>query len=184
MVVKGKTQKPIPALLEGICRKNELKLLGITFNENPCNWDTQFENMMEKANSRLYMLRVCKYYDYSLEELSILFDSLITAFLMYGIEVWASAYNNKYLQKIDKFCKQAVRYGYTTHYIPIMERIRARDKQLWGKITKDLKYLLHSLLPPKKRRILRQRGHNFILPAVKTARFKRCFINRCLFNFI
>ena len=45
--MKGKIQKPIPAPLEGICRKNEPKLLGITFNENPCNWDTQFENMME-----------------------------------------------------------------------------------------------------------------------------------------
>ena len=99
MVVKGKTQKPIPAPLKGICRKNELKLLGITFNENPCNWDTQFENMMEKANSRLCILRVCKYYGYSLKELStcILFDSLIMSFFMYGIEVWASAYNNKYL---------------------------------------------------------------------------------------
>ena len=31
MVVKGKTQKPIPAPLEEICRKNELKLLGIAF---------------------------------------------------------------------------------------------------------------------------------------------------------
>ena len=138
MVVKGKTQKPIPAPLEGICRKNELKLLGIAFNENPCNWDTQFESMMVKTNSRLYTLRVCKYYGYSLEELSILFDSLITSFFMYGIEVWASAYNNKYLLQIDEFCKRTVRYGYTTYYMPIMERIRAREKQLWGKITRDL----------------------------------------------
>ena len=49
---------------------------------------------------------------------------------MYGIEVWASAYKNKYLLQIDTFCKRAVRYGYTTHYMLIMERITARDKQL------------------------------------------------------
>ena len=31
-------------------RKGELKLLGVTFHENPCNWDTHFHNMMDKAN--------------------------------------------------------------------------------------------------------------------------------------
>ena len=184
MVVKGKTQKPIPAPLEGICRKNELKLCGIAFNENPCNWDTQFESMMEKANSRLYTLRVCKYCGYLLEELSILFDSLITSFFMCGIEVWASAYNNKYLLQLDEFCKRAVRYGYTTYYIPIMERIRAGEKAVVRQNNKRPKHPLHSLLPPLKTRILRQRGHNFMLPVVKTERFKRCFINRCFFNFI
>ena len=96
---------------------------------------------------------------------------------MYGIEVWASAYNNQYLLQIGEFCKRAVRYGFTTHYMPKTERIRARDKQLWGKITRDLKYPLHSLLPPLKTRILRQRGRSFILPIKKTERFKRCFIN-------
>ena len=74
------------------------------------------------------------------------------SFFMYGIEVWASAYNNKYLLQIDKFCKRAVRCGYTTHYIPIMERIRARDKQLWGKITPKSKTPTphDSFLPPQK----------------------------------
>ena len=52
MVVKGKTQKPVLPPLEGICRKNELKLIGVILNENSCNWDTQFENMMNKASSR------------------------------------------------------------------------------------------------------------------------------------
>ena len=86
--MKGKIKKPISAPLKGICRKSELKLIKITFQENPCKWDTQFENMMEKANSTLYILRVCKYYGYSLEELTILFDSLIMSLFMYGIEVW------------------------------------------------------------------------------------------------
>ena len=76
MIVKGKTQKPVPPPLEGICRKNELKLIGVTLNENPCNWDTQFENM-NQVSSRLYILRVCKYYGYSLHELNVLLNSLI-----------------------------------------------------------------------------------------------------------
>ena len=51
MVVKGRTKKPLPVTIEGIGRKNELKLLGVTFNEDPCNWDTHFENVLEKGTS-------------------------------------------------------------------------------------------------------------------------------------
>ena len=77
MVVRGRTRKTPPGDIVGIVRKNELNLLGLTFNEDPCNWDTQFEHMLGKANSRLYILRVCKYFGYSLSELTVLFDSLI-----------------------------------------------------------------------------------------------------------
>ena len=62
MVVKGKTRMHLQESIDRIARKSELKLLGVTVNEDS-NWDTQFENMLSKANSRLYILRVCKYYD-------------------------------------------------------------------------------------------------------------------------
>ena len=80
----------------------------------PCKWDSHFHNMMDKANSRLYILRICKYFGYTLEELTILFYSLIYMFVFtYAIEAWACAYGSKYLSKIDKFCKPAWNYGYT-----------------------------------------------------------------------
>ena len=66
-------------------RKKERKLLEVTFHENPCNWDTHFHNMMHKANSRLHILRTSRYYGYTLEELAILFDSLIMSVITYGI---------------------------------------------------------------------------------------------------
>ena len=56
-VLRGKTKKPLPEPLPDIKRKNELKLLGETFN-----WDTQFHQMITKASSRLHILRVCKFY--------------------------------------------------------------------------------------------------------------------------
>ena len=65
MVVRGKTRKTPPGDIDGIARKKDLKLLGVTFNEDPCNWNTQFEHMLDEANSRLYILRVCKYFGYS-----------------------------------------------------------------------------------------------------------------------
>ena len=43
--------------LHGIAGKSELRLLGVTVDEDLCNWD------------RLYIPRVYKYYGYSLQEL-------------------------------------------------------------------------------------------------------------------
>ena len=64
----------------------------------------------------------------------------------------------------------------------ISDVIRDRDKELWGKITDT--QCLKDLLPSKLTdRSLHQRGHDYILPRIRTERFKRCFVNRCLFNF-
>lgn len=81
MVVKGKIRMP----LQEIAGKSELRLLGVTVNEDPCNWDTQFENMLSNARTRLYIPTVCKYYGYSLQELRVLFDSLIMPLFNYAI---------------------------------------------------------------------------------------------------
>ena len=184
MVVRGKTRKPLPEPICDIERKEELTLLGVTFNEHLSNWNTHFDNMISKASSRLYILRVCKYFGYSLQELTLLFDSLIMSIFMYAIEVWASAYECKYLVQIDKFCRRAQKYGFTSKFKPILEIIKENDMQLWKKLVFSNNHCMSDLLPKKKMRILRKRGHNFILPSVKTERFKRCFINRCLFNFV
>lgn len=68
-------------------------LLGMTFNELPCNWDTLFLHMISKASSRLRISRVCKHCGCSLQELILLFDSLVMSLFNYAIEVWACAYD-------------------------------------------------------------------------------------------
>ena len=90
--------------------------MGVTFHENPCNWDTHFHNMMDKANARLYIVRTCKYYLYTLEELLILFESLIMSMFRYDLR-YGHAYGSEYLFKIDKFCKGSWKYGYTNKSI-------------------------------------------------------------------
>ena len=62
---------------------------------------------MFKLSSRLYILRVCKYYGYSQSELTVLFDSQMSVF-MYAIEIWACTCKEKYITRIDKFCRRAV----------------------------------------------------------------------------
>ena len=131
-----------------------------------------------------YILRVCKYYGYPKDQLSKLFNSLIMSLFLYGLEVWGSAYQGKYLDRIDTFFRRAYRFGYTNKITLISDVIKNRDSDLFNRITSDTGHVLYDLLPPKRNRALRKRGHDFILPKVKTERFKRAFVNRCLFKFI
>ena len=86
-------------------------------------------------------------------------------------------YYTKYIKRIDKFCRRAVRCGYTENCISIFDIIEQRDKVMWNKIISNERHCLYDLLPVKRTRKLREREHDFILPKVHTERFKRCFIN-------
>ena len=42
-------------------------------------------------------------------------------------------------------------------------------------------HIVLALLPPKRKRVLRERKHGFVFPRVRTERFKQSFLNRCIF---
>ena len=150
-----------PTTIEG---KNWLKLLGVTFQENPFCWDLHFDNLISKANSWPYILRVCKFYSYSPDQLNKLFDSLIMSLFMYGIEVWGMA-SQKYLNRVDKFCRRASRYEYNMYSdFRISTLIEERDWKLFQKITTTAE----DMLSPKRTRMLRKRGHDYQLPRTNT----------------
>ena len=58
MVVRGKTRKPLRKIIPNRRRKNEIKLLGVIFNEDPSKRDSHFDMMLSKASSKLYILRI------------------------------------------------------------------------------------------------------------------------------
>jgi hypothetical protein len=64
------------------------------------------------------------------------------------------------------------------------ELIETRDRILFNRILDNPEHILYELLPEKRQmNILRKRDHPFILPQVRTERFKRSFVNRCLFDY-
>ena len=118
------------------------------------------------------------------QQLDLLFDSLIMSIFTFAIDLWGCAYDGKYLSQIDKFIKRAHKNGYISKRSHIKEIRDKRDKKLWNKITSTENNALLELLPEKRSRLLRPRGHAYELPLVRTERFKRSFINRCLYNFV
>lgn len=88
MVLKGNSLKPLPDPFQFIGRRDWLKLLGVIFQDNPCNWDMQFKHTLKKASSQLHILKVCKFYAYTIDDFHLLFNSLVMPTLCFGIEVW------------------------------------------------------------------------------------------------
>ena len=102
MCMQGKATKLSPPELSGIKRKSWLKRFGITFQEDATNWDIHIDNMLSKASSRVYILRVCKSYGYSKVQLN---NSLVMSVFLYGIEVWGAAYQRKYQTESTGFLR-------------------------------------------------------------------------------
>ena len=129
-------------------------------------------------------MRVCKHYGLPRKQLDLLFNSLIMPLFTYGSELWGGACYGKYINQIEKFIRRAYRNRYISEEINFVEIISKKDLKLWNNIMSNKNNALHELLPNRLNRPLRQRGHEFELPIVRTERFKCSFLNRCLLNFI
>ena len=62
--------------------------------------------------------------------------------------------------------------------------MRQHDEKLFRQVSTKEQHILKDLLLEKRTRSLRNRSHNFILPYVKTERFKQYFVWFCFNNFI
>ena len=107
MIVRGITTVTLPDPIPSVERKTWLKFLGVTLQDNLCSWDLHFKEMLKKASGKIYIMRLCKYYELSLEQRHLLFDNVIMPIFTFAIELWDCAYESKYLNQIDKFVKRA-----------------------------------------------------------------------------
>ena len=73
MVVRGRTKNLPPPQIDNIERKSWLNLLGMILQDDLCNWDMQVDNLLSKAASRMYILRVCRLYGYTKENINTVY---------------------------------------------------------------------------------------------------------------
>ena len=87
-----------------------------------------------------------------------------------------------YLSHVDKLFKRAFKLGYCNELFSIENIITQKDKILWERIIdKNSITALDDLLTPERSTvILRKRLQNYILPVLRSERYKRIFVNRCL----
>ena len=83
LVIRGRTTLAPPEPIVTIERVSYLKLLGVTFQDSPTNWDKHFDDLMERAVKRMHIIRVCKRKGYSVCDLDYLFNCLIMSLFTY-----------------------------------------------------------------------------------------------------
>ena len=87
---------------------------------------------------------------FCIDSLQHLFHSLIIPLFTYGISVWSVASYDKYLPRVDKFQKRAVRFGFLKEATPMLSLLEASDNKLWKNVTNSAEGPLVDLLPPSK----------------------------------
>ena len=87
LVVRGRSKAPIPTPLPGFEQVDNIKLLGVTFHYSPNNWDSHFNTLLSKAGKRMHILRICKKFGNSQENLHYLFNTLIMSLFKYSLPV-------------------------------------------------------------------------------------------------
>jgi hypothetical protein len=61
-----------------------LRLLGVSFQDDPCCWDLHVDGLLSKASGRMYILRVSKSYGYPHDQLTKLFETCSPTLSKYG----------------------------------------------------------------------------------------------------
>ena len=112
-----------PKPIVTIKRVSYLKLLSLTFQDSPTNWDKHFDDLMERALKRMHILRVCERNGYStcVSDLDYLFNCLTMSLFTYCIRVWGVAAYTKYLIQIDRLLRRVFRSGYIQHELSIQQ---------------------------------------------------------------
>lgn len=82
----------------------------------------------------MYILHVWKYDGYSTDRLTAMFNSLIKSIFLHGGEVWGSAYQSEYIDRIDETFRSAMKSGRANKFTPLADAKKFRDSKLWGKM--------------------------------------------------
>ena len=104
-VIRGRTTLPPPESVVTIKHVSYLKLLGVTFQDNPTNLDKHFDDLMERALKPMHILRVCKRNGYRVSDLDYLFNCLIMSLFTYCIRVWGVLLIPNTLVKLIGYCE-------------------------------------------------------------------------------
>ena len=100
-----------------IKRVSYLKLLGVTFQDSPTNWDKHFDDLMERALKRMHWPLECvKEMFIAYLMFDYLFDCLryVTFYVLYQ-SLGCCCSDTKYLNQIDRLLGRAFRFGYIQH---------------------------------------------------------------------
>jgi hypothetical protein len=172
------------------CKELELvssaKVLGVTIS-NSLQWVDHINNVIKKANKRLYFLVLLKRADVPARDIINFYNTCIRPVLEYCAPVFHHALPGYLCDDLERIQKRALSIispglsytdNLTVHYISTLKDRRQKlCKKLFQTVVSDADHkLYHLLLPSKTSAYNLRRLRRFDCPATRTNRFSNSYI--------
>lgn len=105
---------------------DKAKVLGLWLQSN-LKWEAQVEDIVKKANRRLFMLRSLKRFGFDHDELVTVYRSYVRPVIEYGDVVWHSGLTSKQINDLEKIQKRACRTIQGREYSSYSEALSSCD---------------------------------------------------------
>lgn len=114
-------QNPPDAQPLQVCSKDlqivdEVKILGVTISSN-LKWDRHISNIVRKAGNKLYMLKLLKKFNLSVNDLITIYRGYVRPLLEYAVPAWNAAITESHVNMLERVQKRALRIILGPKYI-------------------------------------------------------------------
>ena len=163
---------------------HHVKLLGVFISEN-LYFERHVSATIACCSHRFYLLKLLRDGGMSVNNLNVIFCSLVINRILYCLAVWGGFLNLDQVGRIDAVLKRARRYRITKDLYCLAGLLAQADNRLFER-AQNQNHCLHHLLPPLKTGYfnLRSHGHSFNLPRCRLELYRKSFFPRCLYNFL
>ena len=101
---------------------NKVKLLGVTI-QNDLKWGSQVDNIMKKANGKMYMLRKLKAAGLNSQELLTVYKGYIRPLLEYAAPLWHPGLTQQQVDQVEKIQKRVCKHILGRDYVSYTESL-------------------------------------------------------------
>ena len=134
-------------LLSDIPRVDTMKLLGIYIDTN-FRFTTHIEQTAKRAYQLIYLINRLRGVGYSGKELNILYHTLVSPIVQYGITVWGGS-PCYMLERLNKCHLLARKFNIIQKYTSIQKLVSKMDDTLFNSIVKCDNHMLADLVPKR-----------------------------------
>ena len=108
----------------------EMKLLGLILR-NDLSWKSNTENMVKRANSRLWMVKRSKNRGANLKDLVEIYTKQVRSVLEFGVPVWNSKLTKEEIVDIERIQKSFLHIALGNSYIDYENALESQILKHW-----------------------------------------------------
>ena len=156
---------------------DKAKILGLVF-QSDCSFRNHGRRLISELRKLLYILRDLKLQKVSMDDIQLVFDSLIISRIRYGLSVYGSDYFT--LKKINVFLEKCFSKNYCSQHYDVFHLRHLEDQRNLRNILRNPNHPLFSYISSFRKDRSTRHDFKFVRPYVRTKAFHHAFCNRVL----